>query len=150
MAKVKIVQSYSDGWSDRGDWEISNTAVAITEGQLLVETGGKVEAMDLVTEDAGFVGVAATGHSVDPNDYRDHVTVLEKCMIEIDVVSGTYTKGDPLKYSAGSATVAHSLAADAGANTIAWAAETKLTAVTRLKVYVDVWRLGKQMGLSNA
>ena len=121
MAKVKITQNWDNGWSDRESWAVNpaNTN-PIVEGQLLMNNGSQqVEAMDLVTEDATFVGVAFTGHSLNPDDFRDRVTVLEKCEIQIDVVSADYIRGAPLKYSSGDATTDQALVADGGSNTIA-------------------------------
>jgi len=147
MARVKVKKAFDDGWSDRSVWTNANGEVVL-EGQLLIEASGEVDHMDAVAEDADFIGVALTGHSANPDDFRDSITVSQKCLIDIDVTSAAYVYGAGLKYSAGGPTTDYSLVADGGANTIAWAAETKTA--TRLLVYVDVWALGKQMGLVSA
>ena len=102
---------------------------------------------DAANNDAEFCGIAGTGH--EPNfDNRDTITVLERCEVEVDVVSASYVRGAGLKWSAG---LGDSLVLvdDGGADTMAWAAETKAT-TTRLKVLVDVWAMHKLRGENNA
>ena len=148
---IKKGLSEGDGWSDRKDYPLSDTDKAYVQGQLMVQEAAAdtMEHMNAAGDDAIFCGVCIVGHSANPDDFRDSGVVLQKCLVEMDVTSASYDYGDPLKYAAGSDTVDYSLVADAGANTIAWAAETKTTA-TRLLVRFDVWALQKLLGVSNA
>jgi len=126
-----------------------DSAQTIKPGWFVNEVAGECVPTDAATEDAVFAGVAITGHT--PNkDYRSEISVAETCEVEVDVVSGTYTRGEGLKISGTDYGDDLTLAADAGANTIAWAAETKSSAVTRLRVRVEVWRLKKLRGSVDA
>lgn len=115
------------------------STVVIKKGWLLSLESNTIENMNADTEDVTFAGVAYTNHeSGDPHN----VTVLMKCIVDIDVTSATYVFGVGLKYTAGSATVDYSLVADANANTIAWSQQVASSAVTRLQVRFDVPVLG--------
>lgn len=148
---IKKGLSEGDGWSDRKEYPLENTAVNYIQGQLMIQVaaGDAIEHMDAEAEDALFCGVCVVGHSANPDDFRTTGVVLQKCLVEMDVTSASYDYGDPLKWAAGSATADYSLVADGGSNTIAWAAETKDNA-TRLLVRFDVWALQKLLGQVNA
>lgn len=120
-----------------------DAATTIAPGQFLSLEGGEVVLLNAAAEDATFAGISKTGHS--PNiDNRDTITITELCIIEVDTVAAAYTRGAALSYSSGSG-ASIILGADANANTLAWAMETKTTDSSnlRLKVLVDVKRLAQ-------
>jgi len=141
MPAPVIRHSGGDERLDRHSVAVDN-AQQIKPGWLVSIEGATAVPLNAATEDATFAGIALTGH--EPNvDYRTEVTLAEKCEIDIDVVSGTYTRGEGLTLSGTTTGDAITLVADAGSNTLAWAAETKASAVTRLRVRIDIDRLAK-------
>lgn len=121
------------------------SATVLEKGFFISYESNKAVPMDAVTEDATFLGIC-NDDSADGD--TDDVEVLLKCEIRVDVVSATYSILQGLKYSAGSATVDYKLVDDSSANTIAFSLEEKTSAVTRLKVLIDVVALGKLAAVS--
>ena len=121
------------------------SATVLEKGFFISYESNKAVVMDLVTDDATFLGICNDDSA---NGDTDDVEVLLKCEIRVDVVSATYSILQGLKYSAGSATVDYKLVDDGSANTIAFSLEEKTSAVTRLKVLIDVVALGKLAAVS--
>lgn len=123
-----------------GDYRTDRTrqmvkaSTVIEAGDLLYSSGGYAYKVSAASHDAKFIGVAYESSS---STESASITVLQKCIVEIDVASASYVVGSGLKYSA-----ANKLADDGGANTIAWVWERN-TAATRLKVLIDAVQLGK-------
>ena len=123
-------------------------ATQIKPGWFVNLEGGTTEAMDLVTEDAVFAGIAATGH--EPNvDNHDTVTIYEQCVVEVDATAAAYVRGEGLQYAAGSGDTV-SVVDDAAADTIGWVAEDAPAGSTRIKMLIDVFKLAKLKGEVNA
>jgi len=118
------------------------SATVITKGQLVSWESNKGVLMDLVTEDATFIGVAYTETR---NGETDDIVVCQNCVVEIDSTSAAYNNvGAGLKYAAGDASTAYSLVDDGGANTIAWNHKAMgASAVTRIQARVNVPALSK-------
>lgn len=147
MTAPVIRYSGGDERMDRSEYPIESTT-EIKPGHFCSFEGGYLVLLNAATEDASFAGIAATGHKPTV-DNLDHITVLETCEVEVDVVSGTYTRGEGLKLNGVTSGDSIILEADAGANTLAWAAETKAS-TTRLRVRVAVWDLQKLIGSVDA
>ena len=138
-----VVRHYSnDPGFDNYELPIQD-ATTIKPGWFLSLEGGYLVALDAVTEDATFAGIALTGHAQNL-DTRVTVSFSEKCVVEVDTVAAAYLRGAALKFSTGSGD-SIIMVADADANTLVFAAETKTTTAAdlRLKVLVDVPRLAQ-------
>jgi len=113
------------------------TVTTIDAGHFVCLEAAVLTLYDAANNDAEFAGVALTTH--DALDFRDEITVTERCIVEVDTVAAAYTRGAGLKWSSGSGDTLI-LVADANANTVCWAAEAKTTAAGNLglKCFVDV------------
>jgi len=98
--------------------------------------------MDAAGEDATFAGFGISVHVTNENLPND-LTIGLKGVVVYDVASATFAVAAGLKYSARA-----TLVADAGANTIAWAAKREAASVTRLRSLIDVIALGKLFAVS--
>ncbi len=135
---------------DGGDERMDRTSIPVDAAQE-IKPGWFVnlESSECVphnaeAEDQYFAGIALTGHS--PNvDHRTEISITETCVVEVDVASASYVRGEKLKISGTASGDSIILITDAGSNTLCWAAETKAT-TTRLKVRIDVWRLSVLRG----
>ncbi len=96
--------------------------------------------LDAAADDATFLGI--TDDESDSTQ-SDDIQVLLKCHIKVDVTSATYGLLGGLKWAAGDSGTDYSLVADGGANTIAWSLTEETSAVTRLRVLIDVLGLHK-------
>jgi len=123
-------------------WTLTGTTVDLDRGDLLSFEDGVAVLMNLVTEDATFAGVCHNAYDADIL-VPAQVTSLMKCIIDIDVTSATYTGFQPLLWASDNC-----LETDAGANTIAFCWRAAASAVTRLKVYVNVPELQKLFAVS--
>jgi len=125
-----------------GDYvELPRASTAVFKKGWLVSLESSTSVnMDAAGEDATFAGIAYTNHE---SGDAHNLTSLLKCALDITVTSATYGFGDGLLYSAGSASVEYSLADDSGANTIVNSLQEKTSAVTLLRVLVDVPNLAK-------
>jgi len=133
--KVKIVK-YSDGKLDRVMVPIAS-ATAVEKGHAISYEGNKAVLMDLEAEDATFVGISEDDHAAASGDGK--ILVIQKCIVDAPVESGSYCSGDPLSFN----TSTGSLQKDTD-NTIAFAFEdTELDSVTRLRCLIDVVALDK-------
>lgn len=137
-----------------GDERMDRTEIPVADatevkpGWLVTLESSTLELLNAATDDQYFAGVAMTGHKQN-KDRRSGISLAEKCVIEVDVVSASYVRGAGLKVDGTDSGDSIKLVADGGANTVAWAAETKAT-TTRLAVTVDVWALQKLRGAVNA
>lgn len=94
------------------------------------ETG--VVLMDLVTENATFIGISG-GKTNTLMTAADYIPVYLKCIIEVDATSATYAVGAGLKYTSKNA-----LVADSNVDTIAWCWDYDTATRTRIKALIDV------------
>lgn len=120
-----------------------STSLAIESGALVSYESNTAVYMDLVTEDATFIGVCSQACPT----AQDFVLVALAGVIEIDCTSAAYGMLSGLKYSAGSASTDYSLVADGSANTIMFAAKYYASA-TRIRAIFDVIALGKLAAVS--
>lgn len=116
------------------------TATVIERGDPISYESGAGVLLDSADEDASFVGIALDDSQT--GDTRN-IRVASRCFCQVGVTSATYDSGVGLLYVSGDATTVYVFADDSGANTIAWAAETKGSAVTSLKVLFDAVQLSK-------
>lgn len=137
MALV-IIKHESPYPGDR--WTLTKAAATVfIKGQPVSFESNAAVHMDLVSEDASFVGIAAEAAGTD----RTEVTVLKKCIVEITATSATYALGAGIKYSSGGATTDYVMVADGGANTLGFVHKDYSSAATRILVEFDVDRLEK-------
>jgi hypothetical protein len=93
--------------------------------------------MDAAAEDATFAGYMINQVHTDYSE-PDQAIVGLRGILLCTATSATYGFGDGLVYTA-----ENTVAADAGANTMAWSGAEETAAVTSLKVIIDVIALGK-------
>lgn len=110
-------------------------AVALEQGDLLSFESNAVVLMDLVTEDASFIGIS--GGKCDTASAGTYIDVYLRCIVDIALVSATYAIGAGVKYSA-----KNTLVADSDANTIGWIWDFNTATRTRGKVLIDIPALG--------
>jgi len=143
MADVKATTILQPGDPIFGRVTLAKKTAAddIQKGDFLKLTTGEVEKMAAATDDATFVGIAAM--KSEDADGPSTILVYTQCIIQMAMDSAAYAFGAGLKGNFTNST----LVADGGANTIAFAWETKAT-TTSLKVLVDVRALGKLFATS--
>lgn len=123
-------------------------ATTIKRGHFVNNNSNALELYNAVGENVIFAGVALQTH--DPShEYPagKDLTITEKCIVEVDVSSANYVRGQGLKNS-GTTEGDSLILADHGGtpgDTIAWAFEKK-TSATRIKVLVDVKLLQQVAG----
>jgi len=138
MAAPRILQEAGD--RDRIVIPVGSST-NLEKGDLLSYESSAAVLVDADTEDATFIGYAVNQVSSDFSE-PDRIVAGLKGIVEYDCASAAYDVADGLKYSAENTVVA-----DGGANTIAFAAETKGT-TNRLAVLIDVLALGKLFAVS--
>lgn len=127
MAQPTILLE-GDMKTDRLRYRIYASTV-LEAGDLVYASVGYVFKVANVTHDALFCGVVNESSA---STESASVTVLQHCILDIDVTSATYNPTSGLKY-----TSANTLVDDGGAGTLAWAAE-RGSGVTRLRVTINV------------
>lgn len=128
-----VVVQYGDGRTDRVQVPIAS-ATEIEKGDLISYESNKAVLVDAVTEDDTFAGIAET---TSENGDTDDLVVITKCVLDIDVTSGTYTLGQGLKY-----TSENTLVAATADTAIAWSMGYNYVK-TRIKVLIDIDKLQK-------
>jgi len=115
----------------------ASAAEEVLKGVFLKSTAGVVAPVAGATDDATFCGIAAM-LSADAEGPLN-VLVYTRCIVEVPMTAASYIFGQDLKYKTDG-----TLEDAGGANTIAWAWETKTVgAGGTLKVLVDVVMLAK-------
>lgn len=120
----------------------SNGNTALDTGQFVKVSSGAIQYMDAAADDASIIGVG-WGH-VDASG-TDKIPVITEGIFKATITSATSDIGDALKYYDTSDD--GSLCDDGSANSLCWSLEYNGSAVTSLKIYVNMFLLaivGKQ------
>lgn len=111
-------------------------STTINRGEAVSIESNALNDVDAATDDATTAGIAL-GRS--PSTKTDPIPVARVVYhYDAQAVSGTYSMGDGLKYSA-----AGEWTADGGANTSIWVIDDSASARTRVKAYFNVFHVAK-------
>ena len=139
MAVPRIIQVA--GNLDRVQLPVAD-ATALEVGDLISYESNACTLLNAAGDDATFAGYAINQRLANGGTPQEMVVGM-KGLVKYDCTSATYGFGDGLLYTA-----ENKLAADAGANTLAWAAEDESgTAVTRIVALINVPALAKLFGV---
>lgn len=115
---------------------LSTLTAKIEVGLAVCLESNKITIMDAAAaDDTKFVGISmsavAKAGDITP------VSVARVCIVDTTLVSGTYTLGAGLKWSAD-----YTYTADGNADTIGWIHDNSASARTQGLMFIDVMRLG--------
>lgn len=142
--KASSIRQMGDGKFDRLTLPKATAAEEIKKGDFLAYNGTGVTKLAAVTDDATFVGVS--GMDSADADGPQELLVYTKCICVVPAESAAYTLGQGVRMNVANGTV-ESDQITTPANTIAWSVEHHGSAVTELKVLVDVVGLQKLFGV---
>lgn len=123
-------------------WELPVGDIDILRGDLVSLESNTVVAMDAVTEDATFPGVAG-GQKNAGQSVPAQIVVFASGVVAIDATSAEYQATAGLKYASDNAVVG-----DSSANTIGFVWRKTAAAAIRVKMYFNVPALGKLFTVS--
>lgn len=141
--KATSIRQMGDGKFDRVTLPKKTAAEEIEKGDFLVYDGTGVTKMSAVTGDATFVGVS--GMDSADADGPQELLVYTKCICVVPAESFAFKLGTGVRFHT-NGTVEQDQDTTP-ANTIAWSIEHHGSAVTSLKVLVDVVGLQKLFGV---
>jgi len=115
-------------------WHVTSTEVIVANDFVYEAGTGYIYAMSEAQSCSSLVGIALDSSA---SGETDDIAVAKRALVVCDCADASYYVGAGLTYS-------HSMGVkdDAGANTIAWCASNAASGASRLKILIDVLKLG--------
>ena len=135
MAFVRILH-HPDSGSEMTTCPVAD-ATAVVYGDLVSYESNTATVMDGASDDATLLGFGTTSHVANER-MPDNVVVGLKGVVVYGCTSAQHALGAGLLW-----TSANTLAADSGANTIAWSHKFMVAAGTQVDALFDIVALGK-------
>ena len=117
---------------------VTSTEVIVANDFVYDGATGYAYAMSSASSASIFIGIALDSSA---SGETDDIAVAQRALVVCDCTDASYYVGAGLKYSHTNA-----VSDDSSANTIAWCASNAASGASRLKILVDVLKLGGSDG----